>query len=116
MAEKGALHTSLKVMKLIAVTAAALAAIATALTFFAKAETVQALDQRVWLNTSQDIVRHQENEVRWTESRVVFERRGKEPTVAETEIIEQAKEELAEAKDRHNDRVKSFENQYQQKY
>lgn len=110
------LHVSTRVLKLIVLTGLAAAAITTALTFFAKTKTVQALDQRLWLNTSQDIVRYKESDVRWTEQRIAFQRRDKSPTIAETEIVKKAEDELSEVKTRHNERVKAFEKQYKQKY
>lgn len=116
MPKKDMLLTAARIMKLVVLSAAAAAAITTALTFFAKAKTVQALDQRLWLNTSEDIVRHKESDVRWTEQRIAFQRRDNPPTIAETEIVKKAEEELTDAKSRHSERVKSFEEQYQQKF
>ncbi len=113
---KNMLNTSMRVAKLVVLIGLAAVTITTALTFFAKAKTVQALDQRLWLNTSADIVRYTESDVRWTEQRVAFERREKGPTIAEREIIEKAKEELVSAKNKHVERVKMFENKYNQKY
>ena len=110
------LHTGTRVLKLIVLAGLAAVTITTALTYFAKAKTVQALDQRLWLNTSQDIVRFKESDVRWTEQRIAFQRRDKSPTIAETEIVKKAEEELAEVKNRHNDRVKAFEKQYEQQF
>ena len=116
MNKKDGLQTGKDVMKLVVLTAAAVAAITTALTFFAKAKTVQALDQRIWLNTSQDIVRHKESDVQWTEQRFAFQRRDEGPTLAETEILAKAKQELEVVKKVHQHRVKVFEDQYKQKY
>ncbi len=116
MAKRDGLQTGKEVMKLVVLTAAAVATITTALTFFAKARTVQALDQRVWLNTSHDLVRYKESDVRWTEQRIVFARRDKIATLAETEIITKVKQELADVKKEHRGRVKVFEDQYKQKY
>ncbi len=113
---KEKLDTGAKVLKLIVLGAAAAAAITTALTFFAKAKTVQVLDKRLELSISQDIVHNKESDVRWTEQRIAFQRRDKPPTVAETEIIKKAEEELAEAKSRHNGRVRAFEKEYKQQF
>ncbi len=113
---KDIIQKSTKIMKLIVLIGMAAAAITTALTFFAKAKTVQALDQRLWLNTSEDIVRYKESDVRWTEQRIAFQRRDKPPTVAESEIVKKAEEELVEAKNKHNDRVKAFEEEYKQNF
>ena len=110
------IQKSKELMKVIVLIAAAAVAITTALTYFAKTKTGQALDQRMWLNTSQDIVRHKESDVRWKVQRIGSQPRDNKPTLAEKEIIAKAKEDLTEAKARHNERVKKYEEQYKENF
>lgn len=91
--------------------------------YFARAKELEALDKRheltynrLELNISQDILDNKEQDVRWTKQQVVMKRRDDPPTVAEKEIIKSEEAELAEKKKLHADRVKRFEEKYQEAY
>lgn len=116
MTRENILHTGTKILKLIVLGGVAAVTITTALTFFAKSKTVQMLDQRLGLSISKDIVDGEKSNIRWMEQQVVFERKAKPPTAAEEEMIEAAKEELAEKEELHKQRVKNYEDRYKQKF
>lgn len=100
-----------KVAMLVIVAGGATTTGVSALKFFARAKTVRAIDKRLELNISQDIVESKESDVRWMKQQMAFERRGDPKTIAETEIIKDAEAELDEVKARHNKRVEQYEEQ-----
>ncbi len=110
------LHTGTRIFKLIALAGVSAAAITTALTFFAKAKTVQMLDHRIGLNTSRDVVDNREGRVRWMKQQAAFENRKNPPTFAEKEMIKAAENELTEQKKLHDQRVEHFEETYEQQF
>ncbi len=110
------LHDVGRIVKLIVLIGLAATVVTTALTFFAKAKTVQMLDQRLGLNISQDIVNSKKADVQWMKQQVVMQRKEGPPTPAELEIIKKGEVELEEAKELHKGRVKDYEAQHKQKF
>ena len=108
-------HTTKRILILIGLAATAATIIATALTFFAKASTVQRLDQRIGLSIGQDNIDREKSNLRWMQTQVAFERRKEPTTVPETTIIKAAENELAERVKIQNDRVKRYEEQHNEK-
>ncbi len=116
MAKKDLYHYTKRSLYLIVLAGVAATTIATALTFFAKASTVQVIDDRVTLGLSQQIVHAHENDLEWTKSQVTSEQRTSPPTPAETEIIKKKEEKLAEVKSQHKDQLKVFEERHKQAF
>ncbi len=107
------IHQILKVVALVIVIAAATIS---AIKNFAKAATVDKLDHRLGLSISQDEIDRRKSDVRWMKQQVVFERRDEPPTVAEAEIIEEAERDLKETNAKHMNRVKAYEDKYEQAF
>lgn len=71
--EKAGFWEFVKKARLILVLIASISGICVAgFTFFAKATTVEIMDQRLILNTSADIVRSKENQLQWTRQQICF--------------------------------------------
>ncbi len=113
---KDKVHTVKEWLKLIGYASVAAAAITTALTFFAKAKTVDKLDARLGLSISQDIVNNEESNLRWMRQQTVFERKNQPPSPAEAEMIKDAETKLVERKEIHKERIKGYEEKYKQAF
>ena len=113
--QRGIYHLAMKSLKLIGAAGMAAAVIAVALTFFAKSSTVRKLDHRIGLSISQDNIDRENADVRWMEQQTAFERRKDPKTISEVEIIKAAKTKLTESKNRHDTRVRAYEEEYGEK-
>ncbi len=113
--KKDVIHYITKYVKLFVLITVACAAVAKAMTYFAKATTVNKLSHRVGLSISQDEIHRKQSDVRWMKQQTIFERKENPRTEAENEIISQAEDELEKSKARHEDRVKRYEEQYSEK-
>ncbi len=71
---------------------------------------------RQLLNISQDIVRDKKENMRFARQQVEHETRVAPPTSAERDLIREAKQELEEAKTKHNGRVEKFETKHKQNF
>ena len=101
-----------KIRTLIIVIGGITAMVVSAVTYFAKAESLEMTDQRLALNISQDIINSKESNVRWMKQQVGFQRKKDPYTLAESDIIKEAESELAEYKSRHFERIQRFEAKY----
>ncbi len=127
---KEKLDTGTKVLKLIVLCGLAAATITTALNFFAKSKTVQMLDSRLELSIGQDNVDREgakvdreASKVRWMRQQAVMERRDEPPTAAELDIISGSVKDLARSEKKldkretlQSQRVRAFEEKYQQQF
>ena len=91
-------------------------------TYFAKTSTVtgittnvEMLGQRIGLSISQDNIDRKKSDLRWMKQQTAFVRKEEPRTVAEDEILKEVEEDLAETKSRHDDRVKQYEEKYNEK-
>jgi len=86
-----------------------------AINYFAKRDTVEKLDRRIGLSISQDIIHSKEADIRWMEQQTIFERKEAPRSAAETEIIKSAQKDLVQSKERQEDRVQKYEEDYGEK-
>lgn len=100
---------------------------ASALNYFAHAEEVRKTnaqqdaqqelsESRLALSISQDNVDRGDANVRWMKQQAVFKRKTDPPSPAEHDMIEAAERELAQQRARHTERIKRFEQKYEQAF
>ncbi len=80
-----------------------------AINYFAKSSTVNLLDKRLELAIEDDKVYRAEADVGWMEQQTAFERRKEPRTIAETEMIEHAKEKVVVFKKIREQKQKAYE-------
>ena len=109
------INKTTRILKLIGLIVAIGVMVPKAITYFAKAKTVNKLDHRIGLSISRDDIHYKEADVRWMRQQTIFERKTTPLTDAEKEIIKNAEEELAKRKARYEERVQQYEEQYNEK-